>query len=97
MRPALFENSQSVSNMLTVLVDLPDSVLRSLRRSPSELAGELRRAAAVDWYHRGLLSQGRAAEVAGLSRADFVDALAERRIDVVHLDVNLLEQDLGSA
>jgi predicted HTH domain antitoxin len=83
--------------MLTVHVDLPDSVLRSLHRSPGELASELRLAAAVDWYHRGLLSQGRAAEVAGLSRADFIDALAERRIDVAQLDADLLEQDLGGA
>jgi predicted HTH domain antitoxin len=40
----------------------------------------------------GLVSQGRAAELAGISRADFIDALAVRRIDVVHVD----DDDLGA-
>ena len=31
---------------------------------------------AIDWYQRGLISQGRGAEIAGVPRADFIDALA---------------------
>jgi predicted HTH domain antitoxin len=29
----------------------------------------------VKWYELGRISQGRAAEIAGLSRAEFIDAL----------------------
>ncbi|MCB1032427.1 MAG: UPF0175 family protein, partial [Acidobacteria bacterium] len=42
---------------------------------PAAFGARLRLAAAVKWFEMGLLSQGRAAEVAGLSRAAFVDAL----------------------
>jgi predicted HTH domain antitoxin len=38
--------------------------------------GELRVAAAVKWYELGQISQSRASEIAGLSRAEFIDALA---------------------
>jgi len=51
--------------------------------------------AAIDWYRRGLLSQGGAAEIAGVSRADFIDALAARRIEVVQLEGDELRRELG--
>jgi hypothetical protein len=44
--------------MVTVEVQLPDEILAALRRSPDEMAGELRLAAAVHWYSRGLISPG---------------------------------------
>jgi len=37
----------------------------------------LRLAAAVKWYETGMVSQGKAAEIAGLSRAEFIGALAK--------------------
>jgi hypothetical protein len=27
----------------------------------------------IEWYRQGLVSQGRAAEIAGVARADFID------------------------
>ena len=38
-----------------------------------------------------MISQGRAAEIAGLSRAAFLDELATRKIDVFHVDLNELK------
>lgn len=40
------------------------------------LRRELRIAAAVKWYELGRVSQGRGAEIAGLSRMEFFDALS---------------------
>lgn len=54
---------------------VPASVLSALRRDPDDFAHELRIAAAVKWYERRLVSQGRAAEIAGVSRAEFLAAL----------------------
>lgn len=63
--------------MPRVQVDFDVDVFATLRRSPEELAQEIRLAAAVIWYAQGRISQGRAAELAGVSRAELLDALSE--------------------
>ena len=57
-------------------IELPDELPSALQRNAADLGAELRLAAAVKWYELGLLSQGKAAEVAGLSRAGFINELA---------------------
>ena len=57
--------------MPTVTVDLPEEAFSALRRSPGEFAREMQLAAAMLWYSRGMLSQERAAEIAGLNRKEF--------------------------
>ena len=57
----------------------------------------VRLAAALEWYRRGMISQGRAAEVAGVTRADFIDALAARQIPVVQMDPEDLDRERGDA
>jgi len=60
----------------TIEIAMPDDVFLGLHKTPQELASELRLAAAVKWYETGMVSQGKAAEIAGLSRAEFISALA---------------------
>ena len=81
--------------MTTVTIELPDDVFSTLRRSPREVEKEVRLAAAIDWYRRGVISQGRAAEIAGIPRADFIDALAAREIEVAQIDFDALDRDLA--
>ncbi|HLX10607.1 MAG TPA: UPF0175 family protein [Thermoanaerobaculia bacterium] len=83
--------------MAVVTIDLPEELYATLRRSPRELTRDVRLAAAIEWYRSGLISQGRAAEVAGVPRADFIDALAARKVDVVQVDLDALDQDLEHA
>ena len=63
--------------MSRVEVEFDSDVFATLRRSPEELAQEIRLAAAVLWYAQGRVSQGRAAELAGVSRAEFIDTLSQ--------------------
>jgi predicted HTH domain antitoxin len=59
-----------------VVLELPEGAFSALRSEPAELGRELRLVAAVKWYELGTLSQAKAAELAGLSRYEFIHALA---------------------
>jgi len=60
----------------TLQIEVADDVLAALQRDPQDLAREMRLAAAVKWYELGVVSQDKAAEVAGMSRAAFLMALS---------------------
>ena len=77
--------------MPTLTMELPEEVFSALRRSPEEFAREMRLAAAMLWYSRAMISQEKAAEVAGLNRAEFLKALARHEMDVFVVDFD----DLG--
>ena len=81
--------------MATLSLSIPDSVLSALRQSPAELGREMKLAAAIHWYERGLMSQERAADVAGLKRRDFIRTLAKEGADVFVLDADSLARELG--
>lgn len=57
-------------------VQMDDEVLWGMNKSPEELAEEIRLAAAVKWYEMGTISQERAVQLSGMSRAAFIDALS---------------------
>ncbi len=81
--------------MTTLTLELPADVFSSRRRSPERFGQELRLAAAVYWYQQGTLSQEKAAQVAGLDRVDFLEALARERIDVFQVDFDDLDRELA--
>lgn len=81
--------------MTPLNITVPDSALSALRRSPTEFAREMKLAAAIHWYQRGVMSQERAAELAGLNRRDFIRALAREGVDVFVLDDASLARELG--
>ena len=54
-------------------LSMPDTALGALRRTPAELAQELKEAAVCKWYEQGVISQGKAAELLDISRAELFD------------------------
>jgi predicted HTH domain antitoxin len=66
--------------MATITYDMPPSTFSALRLSPEEFAQEMRIAACAQWYAQGIVSQGKAAEIAGLSRAAFLEELFRRKV-----------------
>ena len=69
------ERAMSKSKTVEVSLDLPHSVFSALRQDPASFVGEMRLAAAVKWYEMHEVSQAKAAEIAGLSRSEFLLAL----------------------
>ena len=83
--------------MQTVSINLPETAFAALRKTPDEFVREMRIAAAVKWYELGELSQGKAAEVAGLSRAEFINALARFKVSPLQYTAEELKEELDNA
>jgi predicted HTH domain antitoxin len=62
--------------MVKLTLEFPEKALAAVRQSPDGFGRALRLAAAVKWYELEVVSQERAAEIAGLSRAEFLAELA---------------------
>lgn len=81
--------------MPSVTVELPNEVFSSLRRSPEEFVREMRLAAALFWYSRGEVSQGKAAEIAGMTRAAFIEELSRQKLDAFVVDMADLKREVA--
>jgi predicted HTH domain antitoxin len=60
-----------------VNVELPEEVFSSTRSTPEHFIKEMRLAAAAKWYEMEKISQAKAAEIAGITRHEFLKALDE--------------------
>ncbi len=75
-------------------IDIPEDVLTITRSSPEHFFKEMRLAAAVKWYEIGRLSQSKAAELAGISRQAFIEALATFRVSPFQVSPAELSEEL---
>lgn len=79
-----------------ISIELNRDVLSALRQAPPTFVREMRLAAAAKWYEVGLLSQAKAAEVAGLSRAEFLAALTRLGVSPFQYDASDIAHETGS-
>lgn len=77
--------------------DMPEGAFSALRKSPEEFTKELRLTAAVKWYEMGMISQEKAAEIAGLTRADFIFSLFRFNVSPFQYTVEEIEEELRHA
>ncbi|MBM4031010.1 MAG: UPF0175 family protein [Planctomycetes bacterium] len=75
-------------------LDMPEGAFSALRATPRQFAHELRLAAAVKWYEAELVSQSKAAEIAGVSRSEFIDALVRYGVPVMQITPEQLEDEV---
>jgi predicted HTH domain antitoxin len=83
--------------MFDIKLSLPDEALVALKRTPHEIAEEIRLAAAMKLYELGRLSSGAAAALAGVPRVVFLAKLADYGIPTFKLSAEELAEDLARA
>ena len=67
-------------------IDMPEDVFSALKQDPEGFSKELRLAAAVKWYELGTVSQEKAAEIAGISREEFILSLSRFKVSPFQVD-----------
>ena len=78
-------------------INIPETAFSAIRKSPSEFVAEMRLAAAVKWYEMGIISQEKAAEVAGVSRSDVIFSLARFEVSPFQYKADEIEKELRDA
>jgi predicted HTH domain antitoxin len=74
-----------------VLIDLPEKILLAEKTDAETFARELRLLAAIKLYELGRLSSGRASELAGIPRVEFLLALERYRVFPLLAELHELE------
>ena len=83
--------------MTTIAFDLPEASFSAMHKAPDEFAREMRLAAAVKWYELARISQEKAAEIAGVTRAEFIDAASRMRVSPFQTSASELHEELQGA
>lgn len=78
-----------------IVVRVPEKVLLAEKVDEAEFARELLILAAVKLYEIGRLSSGRAAELAGMSRVEFLLSLGRYRVFPFEAELRELEETYG--
>ena len=75
-----------------IAIDVPDAVLIAEKTDERLFARELRLLAAVKLYELGRLSSGRAAELAGMTRVEFLLTLGRYQVFPLEAELADLER-----
>ena len=76
-----------------ITIDLPRDIFSALRQDPESFVREMRLAAAIQWYEARRISQGKAAEIAGLSRSEFIAALGQMGVSPLQYTADEVVQE----
>jgi len=78
----------------TLKIPYPDDLPEALGESPKEFERELIFLVAAKLYETGRISSGRAADLAGIDRSEFLNTLGRYRIPVLNYSLEELEQEI---
>ncbi len=75
-------------------LEIPDSVARAMRLPPAEQHRQLKVELALSLYAQGMLSFGKARELAGMTKLEFGRLLGQRNI-ARHYEQDEVQEDLA--
>ena len=75
-------------------LDIPDQAFSVLRDRPEKFARELLEAALCKWYEQGKISQSKAAEIADISRFEFLEILKKHDVSPFQYTPSDLDKEL---
>ena len=78
-------------------MEMLDEAFSALHKSPDEFLQEMRLTAAVKWYEMTLISQEKAAQIAGVTRVDFIAELERFRVSPFQYSVGEVLDELSNA
>jgi len=88
--------TERIMNTVQVTMELPRTALTALRLEPASFVADMRIAAAVKWYELERVSQAKAAEIAGLPRAEFIRALDRYGVSPFQSSLGELLEELSN-
>ena len=77
-----------------VAITLPKDVLSAIKKDPKDFVRELKIAASVKWFELGIVSQEKAAKIAGLSRKEFIDTLATFKVSPFQYNMEEIKEEI---
>ena len=82
--------------MPDISITVPFDIVQALRLPPDTIQAELQQELALALYQRGILSSGKACDLAGVKRWEWEALLGERKI-CRHYSDDELDQDIAYA
>jgi predicted HTH domain antitoxin len=82
-------------NMRQITIDVPEKILLAEKSDEATFGQELRLLAAIKLFELGRLSSGRAAELAGMSRVEFLLTLGKYKVFPLLDELDDLEREHG--
>lgn len=81
----------------TIEIPYPEDLPEALGESPEAFEREIIFLVAAKLYELGRISSGRAADLAGMGRVEFLDKLGQYRFSIFNYPLEELEQEIGEA
>jgi predicted HTH domain antitoxin len=77
-----------------VTLEYPDDLESAVQTTPEEMNAQIRLMAALKMFELGKMSAGKAAELAGLSRVEFLETCGRYRVSVFNYPLEDLKAEL---
>lgn len=81
--------------MENLVIEIPQSIMRSVKIPPGEINERVKQELAIRLYEQGILTFGKARELAGMLKWDFHNLLGKKGI-IRSYDLEELERDMNT-